>query len=66
MARITVTEAVSVDVRIDGVTVSEAFTPGDTEVAPAIAELLIAQGFATPAVKGGKKTEPTPKETSEA
>lgn len=60
MAKITITEQVHVDIRIDGETISSDFTPGNVEVSEHIADLLISQGVATIAVdepaKPAKKT----------
>lgn len=60
MATISITEQVHVDIRIDGVTISNDFAPGITEVEQPVADLLIAQGLATVAVaeqaKPSKKT----------
>lgn len=57
MAKITVADAVHVDIRIDGVTIELDLAAGDADVEQAVADLLIAQGLATVAgsVKGGKK-----------
>lgn len=46
MVRIEVTTDCSIDLRVDGVDLSGAFKCGVLEVDPAVAELLIAQGFA--------------------
>lgn len=57
---ITLIEQVHIDVRLDGKTIEQDLTAGDHSVPLAIAELLIAQGFATVTTAGGKKktTEP--------
>lgn len=70
MAKITITEAVHISTQLDGEAINLDLIPGDIEVADHVAEILIAQNFAAPFVKGGKKTapvEPTPiAETPEA
>lgn len=46
MANITIKEQVHVDLRIDGITISEDFAPGDVEVLEPVADLLVSQGLA--------------------
>lgn len=59
MAKITIIDAVHVDIRIDGETHELDLAAGDIVVADAVADLLIAQGLATSATaKGSKKTSP--------
>lgn len=57
----TLSETVNVDIRIDGQDASATYEAGDHELPPAIAELLVAQGFASEAVtaKKSKTSEPT-------
>ena len=64
MAKITIIEPVTIDIRIDGETIAQEFTPGDIDVPAEVAELLIAQGLATP--KSGKTTKNTPAAPVEA
>ena len=73
MANYTITEDVHVDIRVDGETIALDLPAGDHDLHPAVAELLTAQGVATPAVaaepaKPAKKTTPkdTPIESTEA
>lgn len=72
MAKITTTEAIKISTQIDGEAVELDLTPGVNDVPDHIAELLIAQNFATPGTTASKKTapvEPTPtpiEETPEA
>lgn len=49
MAKITINQSVHVDITIDGERAELDLTPGDTEVASQVAQLLIDQGFATDA-----------------
>lgn len=56
MATHTLSEKVHVDIRVNGETISTDFGPGDVVLTPAVAELLVAQGVATPVVKASKKT----------
>lgn len=51
----TLTDAVHIDIRVDNQDISGDFGPGDVALPDAIAEILVAQGHATPTVKGGKK-----------
>lgn len=60
MTTYTLPERVRVDLRADGVDLSGEFGPGDVELAPAVAELLTAQGLATPAKAKAPKTPRTP------
>lgn len=59
---ITITEAVHVDIRIDGETISTDYKPGTADVPLEIAELLIAQGFATEGSVAKSKSDTTPTE----
>lgn len=62
----TISDKVHVDLRVDGKTISEDFGPGDVELPPAVAELLLAQGLATETSAKTSKTKSTPAtETSE-
>lgn len=70
MSKFTLTEPIHVDLRVDGEDFSGDYTAGDVELPDAVADLLVAQGFAT-AVTGGKKktvdpvatpTDPNPSE----
>ena len=57
----TVKEAVRVDIRINGEDASATYEPGDQELDPVIAELLVAQGYAveTTTTKKTNKTSTT-------
>lgn len=43
-----ITEAVHVDLRVDGQTISADYEPGEVELHPEVAALLSAHGIATP------------------
>lgn len=61
----TLSETVNVDIRIDGQDASATYEAGDVELPPAIAELLVAQGFASEAVTTKKsKTSETTTDTT--
>lgn len=77
MANYTIKEAVHIDVRVDGATISADYDPGVVELHPAVAEVLTAQGLASLTVvepeaekapAKAKKTTPkdTPTESTEA
>jgi len=53
--------AVRVDLRRNGHTYSETYGPGITELPDPVAEILVAQGFATPASKGKRDAGDTPR-----
>jgi hypothetical protein len=53
----TLTEAIHVSITIDGQAQDLDYTAGDTELPEPVAELLIAQGIATPAVAPSKKSK---------
>jgi hypothetical protein len=60
----TITEAVTVDIRLEGEDKTFTFEPGDHELNPAVALILVEQGIAKPAgTKASKiapETEPEP------
>lgn len=61
----TLTEAVSINMRIDNQDLVETYGPGDVTLPAAVADLLVAQGLATPTAKGGKKVaDPAPAPTT--
>lgn len=62
----TITEAVHVDIRIDGETISADYAPGDVDLPQPIADLLVAQGLATPTAvsSGKKKADPAPADST--
>jgi hypothetical protein len=61
-----VKQHVKIDLRANGVEHILDLKPGDHELDPAVAELLVAQGIATPKAAKTSKTDPTPAiETSE-
>lgn len=63
----TLTDAVHVTMTIEGEDVGGDFGPGTVELPPFIAELLVAQGFATEATGKASKTkttDPTPADTT--
>ena len=64
MALITLTEAVRVDISLDGKRIELDLTPGDVEVEQPVAELLLAQGLAVVAVakSSSKKNSPAVEE----
>lgn len=59
MAKITILQAVHVDINIDGERAELDLTPGDTEVVSQVAQLLIDQGFATEATGNTSKSNKT-------
>jgi len=55
----TITETASVTMTVAGETVTIDLEPGDHDLAPEVADLLIAQGIATPATKTPKRKTST-------
>lgn len=46
MAKIKLSDVVTIDARFNDVTVSDSFGPGEVDVLDEVAELLVSQGFA--------------------
>lgn len=63
----TISQTVTIDIRLDGEDHSLTFEAGDHQLHPAVAAILVEQGIAKPA--GGKATktttEPEPESTKE-
>jgi hypothetical protein len=62
----TLSEAVHVAIVLDGQAQEFDYPAGDVELPDAVAELLVSQGFATPAVAASKKSKSTDPTTTEA
>lgn len=56
----TITETVTIDIRLDGQDKTITFEAGDHELHPAIAAVLVDQGIAKPATGKASKTTPEP------
>lgn len=61
----TISEAVHVSTTVDGESVELDFTPGDIDLPEAVADLLVAQGIATP-VAAKKAAKSISTESTEA
>lgn len=62
----TITEAVTIDIRLEGEDKTFTFEAGDHELHPAVAVILVEQGIAKPAgSKASKTTEPDPEPTKD-
>lgn len=60
------TSKVRVDLRANGEDLSGEYGPGEVELPRPVAELLLAQGFATEAVASKKAVKPEPETTPTA